>query len=94
MVESIEAVAKNPLFKLVVGILIALAVKLYKKSNGVPTHEDWADEVRTLLIPALMVGVGFLALDGSWVESLEAFLLSIAVPLGLVRDRTPKMEDK
>ena len=81
--ETVRLITSHTLFKLAIGLLIAFAVRLYMKRNGTPTHEDMVDELRTLLPPALLVGVGFLATSSGWVQALEGFLLALAVPLGV-----------
>ncbi len=80
---ALEHMANSALFKLAIGVLIAVLLRLFAKRNGTPTHQDMVDEIRTLLIPALMVGAGFLASGESWIAALEGFLLALAVPLGM-----------
>lgn len=85
--EVINLVIHSSLFKLFIGVVIAVGLRIYMKRNGKPTHEDMLEELRTLLPPAVLVFAGYMAMSGSWQESLEAFLSAIAVPLGISKKR-------
>ncbi len=76
-------VLNSTLFKLGVGVLVALFVRVALKKNGQEVHENLLAELRTLLPLGALAGVAMLAAGEPWMSVVESFLLAIAVPLGL-----------
>ena len=75
------------LIKLGVGVLIALGLRLFNKYSLKESPKDLVDELKTLLVPALLTAVGFYASTGEPLEALQALLAAVAVPLGVTVKR-------
>lgn len=73
----------TPLFKLFVGVLLALLVHLYKKRNGTPHFSDIQEEFKLLIIPAALAAAGMVAAGEDYASAAEGGLIVLATALGL-----------
>lgn len=73
----------TPLFKLFIGVLIALCVHLYKKQNGTPTYADLKSEFKVVIVPAIALTAGLIFAGESYVDAATGGLIALGTALGI-----------
>jgi len=84
-------VLHSPLAKLVLGVLLAGLIKFLRKSEPL---EGIVDELKVLLLPALLVVAGAFAMGEGYLESFTSGLMVLATALGLNSKVPGQLPDK
>ena len=85
--EAAVAALSHPVTRLGMGVLVALAVYLYRKASN--KELDLQAEVKTLVVPVASVAGLALYSGASWSEAGMTALTALAVAVGLNTNRAP-----